>query len=71
MVRQATRGTNVTISEVATTAGVSATTVSRGRRSMQIAIDGRDRRPRVVVLPVELVERESVARPAARSRRSG
>jgi len=42
-----------------------------GRRSMQIAIDGRERRPRVVVLPVELVERESVARPAARSRRSG
>jgi LacI family transcriptional regulator len=42
-----------------------------GRRSMQIAIDGRDRRPRVVVLPVELVERESVARPAARSRRTG
>jgi LacI family transcriptional regulator, galactose operon repressor len=42
-----------------------------GRRSMQIAIDGGDQRPRVVVLPVELVERESVARPAARAPRSG
>jgi LacI family transcriptional regulator len=42
-----------------------------GRRSMQIAIDGGDHRPRVVVLPVELVERESVARPASRPRRSG
>jgi len=39
-----------------------------GRRSMQIAIGGRDPQPRVVVLPVELVERESVAKPAARSR---
>jgi LacI family transcriptional regulator len=42
-----------------------------GRRSMQIAIDGGDHRPRVLVLPVELVERESVAGPAARARRSG
>jgi len=42
-----------------------------GRRSMQIAIDGDAHRPRVVVLPVELVERESVGRPAARARRSG
>ena len=42
-----------------------------GRRSMQIAIDRREHRPRVVVLPVELVERDSVARPATRGRRSG
>jgi LacI family transcriptional regulator len=42
-----------------------------GRRSMQIAIGGGDHRPRVVVLPVELVERDSVARPATRARRSG
>ena len=42
-----------------------------GRRSMQIAIDGGAHQPRVVVLPVELVERESVGRPApAGSRRS-
>jgi LacI family transcriptional regulator len=42
-----------------------------GRRSMQIAIGGGDHQPRVVVLPVELIERESVAGPAAaRSRRS-
>jgi LacI family transcriptional regulator len=42
-----------------------------GRRSMEIAIGAGDRQPRVVVLPVELVERESVARPTLRSRRSG
>jgi LacI family transcriptional regulator len=42
-----------------------------GRRSMQIAIDGDGHRPRVVVLPVELVERESVARPATAGRRPG
>ena len=39
-----------------------------GRRSMQIAIGGSDHQPRVVVLPVELVERQSVARPAASGR---
>jgi LacI family transcriptional regulator len=38
-----------------------------GRRSMEIAIDPSDHRPRVVVLPVELVERESVGRPEAPS----
>jgi LacI family transcriptional regulator len=42
-----------------------------GRRSMEIAIGGRDHPPRVIVLPVELVERESVARPAAQVRRAG
>jgi LacI family transcriptional regulator len=41
-----------------------------GRRSMEIAIGRNDHRPRVLVLPVELVERESVAPPAASSRRS-
>ncbi len=33
-----------------------------GRRSMQVALDGGGHRPRVQVLPVELIERESVAR---------
>ena len=33
-----------------------------GRRSMHVALDGGGHRPRVQVLPVELIERESVAR---------
>jgi LacI family transcriptional regulator len=40
-----------------------------GRCAMEIAIGGGNRRPRVVVLPVHLVERESVAKPSARGRR--
>jgi LacI family transcriptional regulator len=38
-----------------------------GRRSMQIALGG-SHKPRLEVLPVELVERESVARVAAGTR---
>ena len=40
-----------------------------GRRSMQIALGAGGHKPRVQVLPVELVERESVAAVAAGSRR--
>ena len=36
-----------------------------GRRCMQIALAGGSRRPEVVILPVDLVERESVGRPRA------
>lgn len=39
-----------------------------GRRSMEIAIGARDHKPRVVVFPVHLVERESVAKPSNRNR---
>ena len=39
-----------------------------GRRSMEIAIGAGDHKPRVVVFPVHLVERESVAKPSNRNR---
>ena len=39
-----------------------------GRRSMEIAIGAGDQKRRVVVLPVHLVERESVAKPSNRNR---
>ncbi|MDQ6919690.1 MAG: LacI family transcriptional regulator [Candidatus Dormibacteraeota bacterium] len=41
-----------------------------GRRSMEIALGSGNHQPRVVVLPVELVERESVSRPPGRPGRS-
>ena len=40
-----------------------------GRRSMQIALGGGGQKPRVQVLPVELIERESVSSLPARSNR--
>ena len=41
-----------------------------GRRSMQVALRDGERQPRVEVLPVELIERESVAAPPARGARA-